>query len=83
MRKRLFQQQQGRCTYCNVLMREAGLIGSPTGRADARDPTLEHVVPRSWGGSDHYSNLTLVCYRCNHQRGDAVLTPAQSLRCGT
>ena len=31
---------------------------------------VEHIVPRSRGGSDRVSNLTLACHSCNQAKGD-------------
>jgi hypothetical protein len=31
---------------------------------------LEHIIPKSRGGSDRVSNLTLACRPCNQQKGD-------------
>lgn len=36
-------------------------------------PTLDHVVPRSRGGSDDPSNLRCAHFRCNCLRGDQLL----------
>lgn len=32
--------------------------------------TIEHVVPRSRGGTDDIENLRLACKRCNRARGN-------------
>ena len=47
------------CAYCN-----------------ARDVPLEidHIVPKSRGGSDRVSNLTLACHNCNQQKGNTPIT---------
>jgi len=31
---------------------------------------VEHIIPKSRGGSDRVSNLTIACHRCNHEKGD-------------
>lgn len=31
---------------------------------------VEHIIPRSRGGSDRVSNLTISCQRCNQKKGD-------------
>ncbi len=36
---------------------------------------VEHVTPKSWGGSDRVSNLTLACHACNQAKGN--LTAAE------
>lgn len=33
------------------------------------DLTIEHLIPRSLGGTNEESNITLACAPCNHQRG--------------
>lgn len=35
------------------------------------DATLEHILPRSRGGTDHMSNLSISHAACNHARGAA------------
>jgi 5-methylcytosine-specific restriction endonuclease McrA len=43
---------------------------------DVDDPmyiTLDHIVPRSHGGGDDYSNLRLAHKTCNEQRGNDPL----------
>lgn len=32
-------------------------------------PTLDHIMPRSLGGSDDHANLRLACRQCNTSRG--------------
>ena len=39
------------CTKCN----------NKTGQ-----PEIHHIIPRSKGGNDHPSNLTLLCLKCHH-----------------
>ncbi|MBI3327235.1 MAG: HNH endonuclease [Nitrospinae bacterium] len=48
---------QGRCEYCH----------SPEWVCAARF-TLDHLLPRSLGGSDASHNLALACRRCNERR---------------
>jgi 5-methylcytosine-specific restriction endonuclease McrA len=46
-----------RCQYC----------GS---RGNAFDLTLDHIVPRSRGGSSTPENLCAACMACNQRKGD-------------
>lgn len=34
-----------------------------------RNTTVDHVVPQSWGGSDHIENLQLLCGAYNSIKG--------------
>jgi 5-methylcytosine-specific restriction endonuclease McrA len=54
---------KGRCLHCNrplVLLDD----GTPVSAI-----TLEHIVPRTAGGTDDLGNLGLACPRCNHGKG--------------
>ena len=48
----LLAQQDGRCGYCRIEL----------GRANV---TVEHVIPRSWGGPKQGQNRVLACNNCN------------------
>lgn len=56
-RLRIFKRDGGECVYCN------------------KDVSLEqwavdHIHPRSRGGSDVDTNLALACIKCNSSKGD-------------
>ena len=36
-----------------------------------RNMTVDHVVPQSKGGTDHMTNLQLLCGACNSMKGSA------------
>ena len=57
----LHRLQHGRCFYCRSFFLGSG------------DLTIDHLVPRSQGGSDHPGNLVLCCSSCNNQFGDIGL----------
>jgi len=60
-RSRLAEVQRWRCCWCLCEMRgEQGFKNSAT---------IEHITPRSQGGTDHISNLAVACGRCNNRRG--------------
>lgn len=64
-------------TPFNCRKRRHELCGQQKGRrAGSRDEfpfrnfTVDHVIPRSWGGTDHLDNLQLLCGACNSVTGD-------------
>ena len=56
------------------------LCGTPTLRewvkGDMRSPTLDHIMPRSLGGSDDIANLRTAHWLCNSIRGNEAETHA-------
>lgn len=38
-----------------------------------RADTIDHVVPRSRGGHNEWTNVVAACARCNHRKGDKLL----------
>ncbi len=54
------KQEKKDCFYCN-----RGLA--------KHKQTIEHILPRSLGGTDSSKNLTIACLKCNNDRG-AVLS---------
>ena len=58
LREYLLEKHQRTCAYC-----------------DQTDVPLqvEHLVPRSKGGTDRVSNLTLACAPCNRRKGDTPI----------
>lgn len=55
VREYVLEKFQRQCAYCQA--REVPL-------------ELEHIIPKSRGGSDRVSNLTLSCRPCNQRKGD-------------
>lgn len=53
----LYREQGGRCAGCAKSF-------------ERRNLELDHVVPRSKGGSDHGENLQLLCSDCNRRKGN-------------
>lgn len=53
----------GKCIHCNRKL-SLELDGAPVTHA-----TLEHIVPRTHGGTDELDNLAIACFRCNSGKG--------------
>lgn len=62
LRKKLCESQNWRCCYCGIRLSE-----TPFQKDSA---TIEHVVPRKWGGSNKEDNLVIACGECNVRRAD-------------
>ena len=61
----VFARDEGRCVYCGIPARQPG-------RGVKRAPdlaTLDHVVPKSFGGPLNRDNIVLACSACNNERG--------------
>ncbi len=57
-RARLYERQQGLCAFCDLPFTEED------------KESLDHIKPRSKGGSDKISNKVLVHGSCNQLKGD-------------
>lgn len=55
VREYLLEKWERRCAYC-------GKSGVPL--------EVEHIIPKSRGGSNRVSNLTIACHDCNQDKGD-------------
>ena len=66
----LYGAQEGHCTGCGV-------------HFPFRNLTIDHVLPKAKGGTDHIENLQLLCQACNSTKGTrdmAYLTAALAAR---
>lgn len=59
VREYVLEKWGRRCVYC--------------GKTDC-PLQIEHIVPKSRGGSDRVSNLTLACQACNQKKGNQTAT---------
>src|SRR6516225_8203363 len=60
-RKNILLRDRNTCQYCGVVLSSSEL-------------TLDHVVPRSRGGSSTWENLVACCHPCNHRKGNHLLS---------
>jgi 5-methylcytosine-specific restriction endonuclease McrA len=58
LRQQIIAAADYRCEYCKSSSR---LTGTPL--------VMEHILPRSLGGTDDQENLAASCYRCNEFKG--------------
>lgn len=59
----LWEQQHGRCFYCNKPMKVVGGFNAPD------QVTLDHILPLSRGGRHELNNIVLCCRHCNTSKG--------------
>ena len=55
MKERLYGRVEGECCYCRDIFPLSQM-------------TIEHIIPKSFGGTNHPINLTLACAPCNESR---------------
>lgn len=81
---RRYKEQNGKCCWCGretfirwpgknnrEMARKFGVdVGSPNWRKEIRkrEATIEHVLPKSQGGTNAWSNLKMACKGCNTAR---------------
>jgi 5-methylcytosine-specific restriction endonuclease McrA len=61
LRTRLAEAQNWRCCWCG---RYVSIF-----RSRRNSATIEHVLPKSQGGTDDWENLAMSCAHCNSNRG--------------
>lgn len=65
-RQELVARDGGQCFYCDKdLVMPVG-----AGHQNHNAATLDHIIPRSKGGSNRLTNLVLACQSCNDLRAD-------------
>lgn len=66
--QRLSESQNHRCAYCGI--RFGAVIPELKITAEHSALTIDHVIPKDFGGSDSLSNLVAACFRCNQRKGN-------------
>ena len=57
---KIFDRDQWTCYWCKQVLRSEINYQNTA--------TIEHILPRSLGGTNQKSNLAAACYRCNNKR---------------
>lgn len=55
-RRNIFARDENRCQYCGE-------------RFPTSELSLDHVIPRSWGGKTTWTNVVCACTECNKRKG--------------
>jgi len=62
--KSLFARDRSRCCYCNTF------------HADHNELSRDHIIPKSHGGEDVWTNVVASCINCNQEKGCKTLKQA-------
>lgn len=67
-RKGVLVRDNYTCIYCGVKLgsNQKGKI------LTKKDFTIDHIIPRSKGGRDTWSNTACACAKCNHRKSDRL-----------
>ena len=66
-RKNILLRDRNTCQYCSVVLPSSEL-------------TLDHVIPRSRGGTSTWENLVAACHSCNRRKGNHMLHELEHLK---
>jgi 5-methylcytosine-specific restriction endonuclease McrA len=70
------RQPQVRLTRRNIMLRDAFQCQYCARRGPAVDLDVDHVMPRSCGGGESWTNLVTACQPCNRRKGRRTPTEA-------
>jgi 5-methylcytosine-specific restriction endonuclease McrA len=62
-RRNILLRDENRCQYCSKTFRE-------------EDLTIDHVIPKSKGGSSEWDNVVAACHDCNQRKSHFLLENA-------
>jgi 5-methylcytosine-specific restriction endonuclease McrA len=62
-RKNILVRDENRCQYCAIYFRESDL-------------TIDHVIPKSKGGTSSWNNVVAACKPCNQKKRDFLVENA-------
>lgn len=67
-RKGVLARDNYTCIYCGT--RTGDVLRNKV--VTKSDFTVDHILPRSRGGKDTWTNTACACYGCNHRKGDRM-----------
>ncbi|MCU0512372.1 MAG: HNH endonuclease [Anaerolineae bacterium] len=67
-RKGVLVRDNYTCVYCGV---KPGAVQKDKVLSRS-DMTIDHIIPRSKGGKDTWTNTACACASCNHRKGDRL-----------
>ena len=73
-RQAIYDRDQWKCQLCRKI------VGKTRKHPHPRSPSLDHIVPRSLGGTDDPANLQLAHLRCNIIKSNHVANGGEQLR---
>jgi 5-methylcytosine-specific restriction endonuclease McrA len=71
-RKGVLARDNYTCIYCGA--RPGDIVRGKV--LTKTDLTVDHILPRSRGGKDNWTNTACACYACNHRKGDRMPSEA-------
>lgn len=65
-RQTVLKRDGYKCAVCGIKLNRKAIPLSPN------NPTVDHIVPLSKGGTHTYDNLRACCLNCNSKKGDRL-----------
>ena len=56
-RRNLYRRDNYTCQYCGI-------------KPGSEELTIDHIIPRSFGGVSNWENCVLACIKCNHRKSN-------------
>jgi len=76
---KILKRDKYTCKYCGASLKGKDTPTRPNNyefnewKNNRKDPTIDHVIPISKGGSDNKENLVACCLKCNRLKGNKML----------
>ena len=67
------------CPCCKSKL-NYGLGKNNLGKKDYETPSTDHIIPKSYGGSNKIDNLWIICERCNRFKNNATYDDVERIK---